>query len=58
LKEFSLTYERRQMQRQQSSVKRFQYRRGWLCFWWLVLSVTATAQSWPQWGGPLNGSLV
>lgn len=37
---------------QQSSVKRFKYRLGWLCLCWLVFSRGAMAQNWPQWGGP------
>jgi hypothetical protein len=40
------------MQRQQRSAKTFQYRLGLLCLCWLALGITATAQSWPQWGGP------
>ena len=46
------------MQRQQSIAKRFHYRLGWHCFCWFVLSVTATAQSWPQWGGPQRNFMV
>jgi outer membrane protein assembly factor BamB len=46
------------MQRQRSSANRFQRRLGGLCFCWLVLGVTATAQSWPQWGGPQRNFMV
>jgi outer membrane protein assembly factor BamB len=46
------------MQRQQSSTNRFQRRLGGLCFCWLVLSGGATAQSWPQWGGPQRNFMV
>jgi outer membrane protein assembly factor BamB len=46
------------MQRQQRSAKTFQYRLGLLCLCWLALSITATAQSWPQWGGPQRNFMV
>jgi outer membrane protein assembly factor BamB len=46
------------MQRQQRGAKTFQYRLGLLCLCWLALSITATAQSWPQWGGPQRNFMV
>jgi len=46
------------MQRQQRSAKTFQYRLGLLCLCWLALNIIATAQSWPQWGGPQRNFMV
>jgi len=46
------------MQRQQRSAKTFPYRLGLLCICWFALSITATAQSWPQWGGPQRNFMV
>src|SRR5262245_6377978 len=46
------------MQIQQFRTRIFQYRLSGLCLSWLVLSVTATAQSWPQWGGPQRNFMV
>jgi outer membrane protein assembly factor BamB len=46
------------MQRRQSNAKRFRRRLGRLCLCWLVLSAAATAQSWPQWGGPQRNFMV
>jgi outer membrane protein assembly factor BamB len=46
------------MQRQQRSAKTFQYRLSLLCLCWLALSITATAQGWPQWGGPQRNFMV
>ncbi len=44
------------MQRQRTKV--FQYKLSGLCLCWLVLSIAATAQSWPQWGGPQRNFMV
>jgi outer membrane protein assembly factor BamB len=46
------------MQREHRSAKTFRYRLGLLCLCWLALSITATAQSWPQWGGPQRNFMV
>ena len=46
------------MQIQQCRTRSFQYRLSGLCLCWLVLSGAATAQSWPQWGGPRRNFMV
>lgn len=46
------------MQIQQSRTKTFQYGLSGLCLCWLALSAAATAQSWPQWGGPQRNFMV
>ncbi len=46
------------MQIQQCRTRTFQYRLSGLCLCWLVLSGAATAQSWPQWGGPQRNFMV
>jgi len=43
---------------QQSITKRYRYPLGRLCLCWLVFSCGATAQSWPQWGGPQRNFMV
>src|SRR5262245_25840524 len=55
---FSLTYKGNHMRIQQSRTKTFQYNLSGLCLCWLVLSGAATAQSWPQWGGPQRNFMV
>ena len=46
------------MSGQQSITKRYRYPLGRLCLCWLVFSCGATAQSWPQWGGPQRNFMV
>jgi outer membrane protein assembly factor BamB len=46
------------MQRQESRTKTFPDKFIGLCLCWMFLSGAATAQNWPQWGGPHRNFMV